>query len=84
MDRKIKVGVVGLSFGMEFVAIYKKHPDVSGVVVADTDERLLKIAQEKFGFKENECFTEVLLNLINIFFMVKPPEYNSCVLLLTP
>ena len=56
MSKKIKVGVVGLSFGMEFVAIYKKHPDVSEVLVADTDERLLKIAREKFGFKQEECF----------------------------
>ena len=52
MKKKLKIGVVGVSFGMEFVAIYKKHPDVESVVIADIDERLLKIAQEKFGFCE--------------------------------
>ena len=81
MDRKIKVGVVGLSFGMEFVAIYKKHPDVSGVVVADTDERLLKIAQEKFGFKENECFTDIQPILddpeVDAIHIVTPPATHA-------
>ena len=37
MSKKLKIGVVGISFGMEFVAIYKKHPDVASVVIADTD-----------------------------------------------
>ena len=81
MDRKIKVGVVGLSFGMEFVAIYKKHPDVSKVVVADTDERLLKIAQEKFGFKENECFTDIQPILddpeVDAIHIVTPPATHA-------
>lgn len=81
MDKKIKVGVVGLSFGMEFVAIYKKHPDVSGVVVADTDERLLKIAQEKFGFKENECFTDIQPILddpeVDAIHIVTPPATHA-------
>ena len=27
-DHKIKVGIVGISFGMEFIPIYLRHPDV--------------------------------------------------------
>ena len=28
VNNKIKVGMVGISFGMEFIPIYMKHPDV--------------------------------------------------------
>ena len=28
INNKIKVGMVGISFGMEFIPIYLKHPDV--------------------------------------------------------
>lgn len=33
-EKKIKVGIVGISFGMEFVPIYQRHPNVESVAVA--------------------------------------------------
>ena len=33
MSRKISVCITGLSFGLEFVPIYKEHPDVDKVYV---------------------------------------------------
>lgn len=81
MSKKLKIGVVGISFGMEFVAIYKKHPDVASVVIADTDERLLKIAQEKFGFREDECFTDIQPMLddpeVDAIHIVTPPATHA-------
>ncbi|MCF2682796.1 Gfo/Idh/MocA family protein [Faecalicatena contorta] len=81
MNKKLKIGVVGISFGMEFVAIYKKHPDVASVVIADTDERLLKIAQEKFGFREDECFTDIQPMLddpeVDAIHIVTPPATHA-------
>lgn len=81
MSKKLKIGVVGISFGMEFVAIYKKHPDVASVVIADTDERLLKIAQEKFGFHEDECFTDIQPMLddpeVDAIHIVTPPATHA-------
>lgn len=81
MSKKLKIGVVGISFGMEFVAIYKKHPDVASVVIADTDERLLKIAQEKFGFREEECFTDIQPMLddpeVDAIHIVTPPATHA-------
>ena len=81
MSKKLKIGVVGLRFGMEFVAIYKKHPDVASVVIADTDERLLKIAQEKFGFREDECFTDIQPMLddpeVDAIHIVTPPATHA-------
>jgi predicted dehydrogenase len=41
----IRVAVVGLGFGAEFVPIYKDHPDVSAVSICDAHpERLRKVA----------------------------------------
>ncbi len=57
--KKMKVGVVGLSFGMEFLPIYLRHPLVEDVVIADQDPRLLQVAKEKFGFSEEHCFSGI-------------------------
>ena len=31
-EKKIKIGIVGVSFGMEFVPIYQKHPYVESTL----------------------------------------------------
>ena len=51
VDGKIKVGIVGISFGMEFIPIYLRHPEVYQVAVADTNSKLIKTAREKFGIE---------------------------------
>ena len=38
--KKLNVALVGLSFGLEFVAIYCKHPDIDKVYVVDKNEKL--------------------------------------------
>lgn len=38
VNNKIKVGMVGISFGMEFIPIYMKHPDVYEIAIADTKQ----------------------------------------------
>ena len=45
VNNKIKVGMVGISFGMEFIPIYMKHPDVYEIAIADTNPELIKTAQ---------------------------------------
>lgn len=42
VNNKIKVGMVGISFGMEFIPIYMKHPDVYEIAIADTNLELIK------------------------------------------
>ena len=54
-DHKIKVGIVGISFGMEFIPIYLRHPDVYSVAVADTNDDLIKLENEKFGIADRDC-----------------------------
>ncbi len=38
--RRITVAIVGLSFGMEFVPIYRDHPGVGNVYVCDRNKDL--------------------------------------------
>ena len=47
--KKLNVALVGLSFGLEFVAIYCKHPDIDKVYVVDKNEKLLNIAKERYS-----------------------------------
>jgi len=36
--KKVKVGVVGLGFGAEFVPLYQKHPDAECYAICQRDE----------------------------------------------
>lgn len=81
MKEKIKVGIVGLSFGMEFVPIYLRHPDVEGVVIADYNEELLQICREKFGIRKQDCYRDLDEMLqdetIDAIHIVTPPASHA-------
>ena len=62
MDKKIKVGVVGLVFGGAFPTIYRDHPYVESVAVCDRNEELLTNFSKKFGFSECYNSFDDLLN----------------------
>ena len=51
--KKLNVALVGLSFGLEFVAIYCKHPDIDKVYNVDKNEKLLNIAKNDTAFLMN-------------------------------
>jgi predicted dehydrogenase len=51
---KLRVAVVGMGFGAEFVPIYLDHPDVESVAICDLDEKRLQKAAERFNVKR--CF----------------------------
>ena len=46
--KKVRVGVVGLGFGAEFVPLYQKHPDAECVAVCQRDEAKLKEVGDMF------------------------------------
>lgn len=56
---KIKVAVVGLSFGLEFVPIYLDHPDVRELLVVDQDRALLESARDRYGIPEDNCLENI-------------------------
>ena len=58
-EKKIKVGIVGISFGMEFVPIYQRHPNVESVAVADYNRSLLATCAEKFHIPAEDCYTNL-------------------------
>ena len=49
MDGKIRVAVVGLGFGAEFVPIYLDHPDVEAVSICDTNPARLRAVGDRFN-----------------------------------
>lgn len=81
MEKKLNVALVGLSFGLEFVAIYCRHPNIDKVYIVDQNEKLLDIAQERYNIPENRCFTDLqdVLNIpdIDAVHLVTPPATHA-------
>ena len=79
--RKITVAVVGLSFGMEFVPIYRDHPGINKVYVCDFSKDLLETAKMRYDIPE-ECCTEEFESLlsnpeIDAIHIVTPPATHA-------
>lgn len=49
MSQKVRVAVVGLGFGAEFVPIYLHHPDVQSVAICDADGARLRRVLQSFS-----------------------------------
>ena len=49
--KKIRVAIVGLGFGAEFIPIYQAHPDAEMVAVCRRNRQELDACGEKFGIK---------------------------------
>lgn len=62
----LRIALVGLGFGAEFVPIYQKHPNVSSVSICDTDPEVLKASCEKFGVSKTYNSLEEVLAADNI------------------
>jgi len=81
MERKINVALVGLSFGLEFAAIYAEHPDVDRVYVCDKDPEKLKLAQDRYSIPPERCYTEIQDVLdnpeIDAVHLVTPPATHA-------
>ncbi len=46
--KKVRVGVVGLGFGAEFVPLYQKHPDAECYAICQRDEAKMKKVGDMF------------------------------------
>lgn len=73
--------MVGISFGMEFIPIYMKHPDVYEIAIADTNLELIKTAQEKFGISSKDCYDNyddmLKDDAIDAIHIVTPPSTHA-------
>src|SRR6218665_1157304 len=60
---KLRVAVVGLRFGSDFVPIYQKHPDVASVAICDASPEQLQRVGDHFGITERFTTLEEILTL---------------------
>ena len=62
MESGLRVAVVGLGFGAEFVPIYLAHPQVQEVAICDPDPEVLATIDERFGIVQRFADLDAVLN----------------------
>ena len=50
-DQKIRVAIVGLGFGAEFIPIYQRHPNAEMYAICRRDRKELDACGDRFGVK---------------------------------
>lgn len=63
MAGKIKVAVVGLGFGAEFVPLYQKHPEAECYAICQRNEKHLNEIGDQFGVERRYTNFEDLLTI---------------------
>jgi predicted dehydrogenase len=61
-DRKIRVALVGLGFGAEFIPIYQAHPNAEIYAICRRNQKELYACGDKFGIKARYTDFDALLN----------------------
>lgn len=69
--QRLRVAVVGLGFGLHFVPIYRDHPLVSAVSIADPRQAVRDAAAAEFGLTEvydslDEVLTDPNIDVVHI------------------
>jgi predicted dehydrogenase len=63
MSDKIKVAVVGLGFGAEFIPLYQKHPDAECYAICQRNQKNLNKVGDQFGIERRYTNFEDLLGI---------------------
>src|SRR5687768_1751216 len=61
MENKIRVAIIGLGFGAEFIPIYQRHPDAELVAICQRNEQKLNEIGNAFGIEKRYTSYEELL-----------------------
>lgn len=81
IDGKLKVALVGVSFGAEFIPIYLKHPNVYNLLLVDTDEKRVKETADKFMLSDDLYTTSYQQVLddpdVDAIHLVVPPAFHA-------
>lgn len=80
MDKnKIRVALVGLSFGAEFVPIYLHHPDVEYLAICDANEKVVNAVGDKFLVERRFTDLQQILdsNEYDAVHLVTPPTVHA-------
>src|SRR4029453_5295289 len=65
-DRRIRVAIVGLGFGAEFIPIYQRHPNAEMYAICRRDRKALDECGDRFGGKGRYTSYEELLPDSNV------------------
>ena len=60
-DKKIRVAIVGLGFGAEFIPIFQNHPERRDVRDLPSDQKELDATGDRFGVKVRYTEYDALL-----------------------
>lgn len=55
-NKKINIGITGLAFGKEFLAVYKEHPFVGEIAICTRNAETLNAVGDEFGIPEHLRF----------------------------
>ena len=78
-QKKIKVALVGLGFGAEFIPIYLHHPNVESLIICDSNRAVLDGAGDKFEVGGRTTDLNSILNMdeIDAVHLVTPIPYHA-------
>jgi predicted dehydrogenase len=78
MDKKLRVGVIGLGMGRNHISGYQTHPAAQVVAVADVNEKLLKEIGDQFGVPGRYTSAEQMLQRekLDVVSIVTPNKYH--------
>jgi predicted dehydrogenase len=65
-DRKVRIAIVGLGFGAEFIPIYQRHPHAEMYAICRRNRRELDETGERFGIKARYTTYDELLKDPNV------------------
>ncbi len=60
--KKLRVALVGLGFGAEFVPIYLHHPDVESLTICDASAQIVNAVGDKFRVSQRTTDFQQILN----------------------
>ena len=65
-DKKIRVAIIGLGFGAEFIPIYQRHPNAEMYAICRRNQKELDAVGDRFGIKTRYTSYDDLLNDPNV------------------
>ncbi|MCI0705615.1 MAG: Gfo/Idh/MocA family oxidoreductase, partial [Planctomycetia bacterium] len=67
-QKRVRIAIVGLGFGAEFIPIYKAHPNAEMYAICRRNKAELDACAEKFHIQPEHCYTsfEELLKNPNV------------------
>jgi predicted dehydrogenase len=79
MQKKIKVAMVGMGFGAEFVPIYLHHPNVESLTICDSNPAVLKAVGDQFEVARRTTDLNAILNAddVDAVHLVSPIPYHA-------